>query len=84
MTGGTVSGGGTYQSGASVTVTATPSNNYQFVEWRESGNQVSTSASYTFSATTNRTLMAVLSGQKPRPHHPTQSMSALTQPKADR
>lgn len=59
MTGGTVSGGGTYQSGASVTVTATPSNNYQFVEWRESGNQVSTSASYTFSATTNRTLMAV-------------------------
>lgn len=59
MTGGTVSGGGTYQSGASVTVTATPSNNYQFVEWRESGNQVSTSASYMFSATTNRTLMAV-------------------------
>ena len=59
MTGGTVSGGGTYQSGASVTVTATPSNDYQFVEWRESGNQVSTSASYTFSATTNRTLMAV-------------------------
>lgn len=59
MTGGTVSGGGTYQSGASVTVTATPSNNYQFVEWRESGNQVSTSANYTFSATTNRTLMAV-------------------------
>lgn len=59
MTGGTVSGGGTYQSGASVTVTATPSNNYQFVEWRENGTQVSTSASYTFSANTNRTLTAV-------------------------
>lgn len=59
MTGGTVSGGGTYQSGASVTVTATPSNNYRFVEWREDGTQVSASASYTFSADTNRTLTAV-------------------------
>lgn len=59
MTGGTVSGGGTYQSGASVTVTATPSNNYRFVEWREDGTQVSTDARYTFSADTNRTLTAV-------------------------
>ena len=59
MTGGTVSGGGTYQSGASVTVTATPNNGYRFVEWRESGTQISTSASYMFSANTNRTLVAV-------------------------
>lgn len=59
MTGGTVSGGGAYQSGTSVTVTAMPNNNYRFVEWKENGNQVSTSARYTFSADTDRTLIAV-------------------------
>ena len=56
--GGTVSGGGTYQQGQSCTVTATPANGYTFVRWTENGTQVSTNASYTFTVTGNRTLVA--------------------------
>jgi putative cell wall-binding protein len=54
-----VSGGGTYQANASVTVTATAGTGYHFVNWKENGNSVSTDASYAFTATANRTLMAV-------------------------
>jgi len=56
--GGTVTGGGTYQQGQSCTVTATPANGYTFLRWTENGNQVSTNASYTFTVTSNRTLVA--------------------------
>ena len=55
---GTVSGGGTYNEGTSVTATATPQSGYQFVNWTEGGTQVSTSASYTFTLNGNRTLVA--------------------------
>lgn len=57
--GGTVSGGGTYDENASVTVTATANSGYSFVKWTENGEQVSTDASYTFTATADRTLVAV-------------------------
>ena len=57
--GGTVSGGGSVNAGASITVTAAPNGSYRFVRWTEGGTQVSTSASYTFNATSNRTLVAV-------------------------
>jgi uncharacterized repeat protein (TIGR02543 family) len=57
-TGGKTSGDGTYASGASVTVTATAKTGYVFTNWTESGSVVSTSASYTFTATANRTLVA--------------------------
>ena len=56
--GGTVTGGGTYQQGQSCTVNATPATGYTFVRWTENGNQVSTNASYTFTVTGNRTLVA--------------------------
>jgi len=56
--GGTVTGGGSYQQGQSCTVTATPANGYTFLRWTENGNQVSTNASYTFTVTGNRTLVA--------------------------
>ncbi len=56
--GGTVSGGGSYSSGSSVTVNATPNSGYTFVNWTEGGTPVSTSQSYTFNATANRTLVA--------------------------
>ncbi|MDZ7767350.1 MAG: Ig-like domain-containing protein [Melioribacteraceae bacterium] len=46
--GGTTNGGGTYDDGASVTVSATPNSGYEFVNWTENGNEVSTNASYTF------------------------------------
>ena len=61
--GGTVSGGGTYQQGQSCTVTATPANGYTFLRWTENGNQVSTNASYSFTVTGNRTLVAQFQAQ---------------------
>ena len=56
--GGTVSGGGTYNSGSSRTVKATANDGYSFVNWTENGNEVSTDANYTFTLTANRTLVA--------------------------
>jgi len=56
--GGTTSGSGVYDHGTDVTVTATPSAGYGFVRWTEAGRQVSTSASYVFQATANRSLVA--------------------------
>jgi murein DD-endopeptidase MepM/ murein hydrolase activator NlpD len=48
-------------------VTATANSGYSFVNWTEGGRVVSTSASYSFTLTTNRTLVAnftTVSGQK--------------------
>ena len=55
---GTVTGGGTFASGTSDTVVATPKANFGFLNWTESGNQVSTQPSYTFTVSANRTLVA--------------------------
>lgn len=57
-TGGTVSGGGTVTHGTSVTAKATPATGYSFAGWYEGSNKVSDDASYTFSATGNRSLTA--------------------------
>ncbi len=56
--GGTYTGGGTFPAGSSRTVTATANSGYDFVDWTEGGSQVSTSASYPFTLTSNRTLVA--------------------------
>lgn len=58
--GGTVTGGGTYEIGASVTLTATPASGYTFRAWLRNGtNQVvSTSNPYTFDAATQLDLIA--------------------------
>ncbi len=56
--GGSVSGGGTFLDGSSVTLSATPANNYVFVSWTEGGRVVSSTADYTFIAGASRTLMA--------------------------
>ena len=56
--GGTVSGGGTYDQGTPVTVTATADGCYDFVNWKEGNTVVSTSASYTFDISANRNLTA--------------------------
>ncbi len=58
VAGGTTSGGGTVDDGSSVTVVATPNAGYAFTNWTEGGVQVSTTASYTFTATADRTLVA--------------------------
>lgn len=53
-TGGAVSGGGTYTTGSSVTISATPKAGYKFVKWSD-GN---TSASRTVTVTANATYTA--------------------------
>jgi Divergent InlB B-repeat domain/Putative Ig domain len=58
IAGGTTSGGGNYQSGDSVTVNATANAWYTFVNWTEGPFAVSASASYTFTASANRSLVA--------------------------
>jgi uncharacterized repeat protein (TIGR02543 family) len=55
---GTINGAGDYDHGTSVTLTATANTGYTFVNWTEDGTEVSTEATYTFTATANHTLVA--------------------------
>ena len=61
--GGTVSGVGEYNYGASCTLTATANEGHTFVNWTENGSQVSSQANYTFTVTGNRNLVAHFSSQ---------------------
>jgi hypothetical protein len=63
-TGGTTSGGGSYLSGAQATISATPNTGYNFFNWTENSNVVSTSAGYTFVVTANRNLVANFAPQQ--------------------
>ena len=56
--GGTVTGAGTYNQGASCTLTATANTGYTFSNWTENGSVVSTNADYTFTVEGARTLVA--------------------------
>lgn len=56
--GGTTSGGGSYNTGTQATVTAIPVTGYNFTNWTESGNVVSADASYTFTVSGDRLLVA--------------------------
>ena len=58
--GGTVTGGGTYEIGASVTLTATPTSGYTFRAWLRNGTSqvVSTANPYTFNAESQLDLIA--------------------------
>ena len=55
---GTVSGGGEYEEGSIVTLTAVPKSGREFVEWQKDGVQVSTDTEYTFTVTESCTLTA--------------------------
>ena len=55
---GTVSGGGKYTAGTSVTLTATNNPGYRFVGWVEGEQTVSTDTTYTFTANSDHTLTA--------------------------
>ena len=57
--GGTVSGAGDYEDGASATVTAAPNARFRFLEWTENGKQVSIDANYAFTVNSNRKLTAI-------------------------
>jgi hypothetical protein len=56
--GGTVSGGGKHAAGSTATVVATPNSCYSFVSWTEGNTVVSNSASYSFTVTSDRKLVA--------------------------
>ena len=56
--GGTIIGIGTYNHGATATLTATASEGYTFINWTERGEVVSTEAIYSFAVTGNRELIA--------------------------
>ena len=56
--GGTVTGAGTYEDGASVTITATASDGYTFAGWYSGDTEISGNASYTFTATGDVTYTA--------------------------
>lgn len=57
--GGTVTGGGSYNYNATVTVKATPKAGYLFKHWKAGGTIVSTSANYQHTVTGKQTLTAV-------------------------
>lgn len=66
--GGTLAGGqtsGTFESGTSVTVTATVPSGKEFVRWTVGGTEVSTANPYTFNVTENVTVVAVLKDKEP-------------------
>ena len=56
--GGLTAGGGLFDQGTAVTVTAVPNVGYTFTNWTENGIQVSTSANYQFVLIADRTLVA--------------------------
>jgi uncharacterized repeat protein (TIGR02543 family) len=57
-TGGTVSGSGSFTAGTKRSVTATAKTGYNFVSWTDGGSVVSTTATYSFTVSGNRTLVA--------------------------
>ena len=58
LQGGTISGGGTYNSNQQVTVTASPNPGWLFEGWYENNQFVSDAQNYAFAITGNRDLMA--------------------------
>ncbi len=56
--GGTVSGTGEYDYGTECTLVATPNEDYYFSKWTENGTEVSRNATYSFTVTTKRDLVA--------------------------
>ena len=52
--GGSVTGGGTFEEGTSVTVYASPYKEYRFIGWYENNKLVSSSSTFTFTLTSNR------------------------------
>ena len=57
-TGGTITGSGTYNYGATCTLTATDNPGYEFRRWMEYGETISTSNPYSFTVNSDRTITA--------------------------
>ena len=58
QTGGSATGGGTFDDGATATLTATPNSGYYFIGWYEGSNKVTEIESYTFTVTKDVSLTA--------------------------
>ena len=56
--GGTASGGGYFDPGQTCTVVATPADGWEFVRWSEDGEEVATTARYSFTVSASRDLVA--------------------------
>jgi uncharacterized repeat protein (TIGR02543 family) len=56
--GGTTTGAGHYENGATCTLTATPSPGYTFTNWTEDGNPQTSNPVYSFTVTESRNLVA--------------------------
>lgn len=56
--GGSTNGSGSYTTGTSVTITATPNTGYLFTSWTDNGVVVSNSSPYTFVLNASKTLVA--------------------------
>ena len=56
--GGTITGAGEYEAGATATLTATANNGFNFVNWTENGVEVSANATYSFVVNADRNLVA--------------------------
>ncbi len=56
--GGTVTGAGTYNHGATATLTATANTGYTFINWTKNGTVVSTNPTYSFTVTENASYVA--------------------------
>jgi len=56
--GGFITGAGSYNQGATCTLTATANTGYTFINWMENGNVVSTNSTFSFTVMDNRTLVA--------------------------
>ena len=65
--GGTVTGAGTYVYGQTCMLTAAANNGYTFVNWTENNEVISTDATYSFTVTGNRNLVAnfIAQGEAP-------------------
>ena len=76
-----MNGGDSYQGNTSVTVTATANEGYLFKKWTESGSEVSTDTSYTFTVSRDRALVAVFEKKEeekpPTPPTPTSYIVSL-------
>src|SRR3989339_417281 len=72
------SGTGTYSSGSSVTVTATPNAGFTFTSWKENGTVIpAATASYTFTLSGNRILEANFTAVAPTQYTVTLSSNPL-------
>ena len=55
---GIITGAGNFDNNATVTLAATNTGTYHFINWTENGSEVATTSTYSFPATSNRTLVA--------------------------